>query len=184
MQAFSSGCTGSTVGVTYLSHSLIDQLLGAGIIGVVCSRSGSTAHLYTVPSNQLDIRYIWLDTVAKYTSREQPFAGVFAALTRSAPNDDGAVKCVLLLLKAAVGFSWFEEVYKWPHCFISRRLAFVKGGNSGIEGADGTERNGGTACTENPHGSVMVYMGDNEQKFFDVCGKMGHVPGGNSWSLK
>jgi hypothetical protein len=88
------------------------------------------------------------------------------------------VQEVVLLLKASVGFEWFKEVFKWPHCFISERLAFVDGrGNREAEGRGLKTR------AQNPHGSVLVYIGSNDKLFAEKFGHLGFIPGTNSWPL-
>ena len=80
----------------------------------------------------------------------------------------GGVRQVLLLLKAAVGYGWFDAAYDWPHCFLSERVAFMEGGVA--------------ARRDNPHGSVAVYMGPNVARFCTVFSQAGRIPGHNAWS--
>ena len=80
----------------------------------------------------------------------------------------GGVRQVLLLLKAAVGYGWFDAVYDWPHCFLSERVAFIEGGSAAQR-------------RDNPHGSVAVYMGANVARFCAVFSQVGRIPGHNAW---
>ena len=88
------------------------------------------------------------------------------------------IRQAILLLKAAVGYGWFDAVLKWPVCFVRPRLSFVRG----------TERDRGSAMAwgsriGNPHGSVVVYMSPNVQRFASVFGKIGNIPGATSWAM-
>ena len=83
----------------------------------------------------------------------------------------------VVLLKAGVGYVWFREVMKWPHCFVHQRLSFVRNARTG----EGTELRwlcGG----QNPHGSVIVYMGPALQTFVHVFSTIGSIPGANTWA--
>ncbi|PNG98990.1 hypothetical protein TSOC_015240 [Tetrabaena socialis] len=97
----------------------------------------------------------------------------------------GRVVQVVLLLKAGVGYSWFREVYEWPHCFLFERQAFVRGermpGRDAAEGAGAAGVRWGSSRLQNPHGSVVVYMGPHVARSCDVFARVGCVPGLGSW---
>ena len=85
---------------------------------------------------------------------------------------------VVLLLKVSVGLERFMEVFIWPHCLISERLAFVNG-----RGNREADRGGLKPRAQNTHGSVLVYVGSNEKLFAEKFGHLGVIPGTNSWPL-
>lgn len=76
-----------------------------------------------------------------------------------------------------VGYNWFMPVLQWPTVFVRERLAFVRGGAAGGPGAWGAELN-------NPHGSVVVYLGPHVQRFVSVFGALGYVPGVSCWAMR
>lgn len=74
----------------------------------------------------------------------------------------GNVQEAILLVKAALGYKWFEELWcDWPVCFARERLSFIK--------ADGTS-NG-----QSKQGTAFVYFGPNPQTFKDVFCEFGRV---------
>ncbi|GFR51685.1 hypothetical protein Agub_g14128 [Astrephomene gubernaculifera] len=94
----------------------------------------------------------------------------------------GAASEVLLLLKAAVGASWFGRVLDQPHCWLAEQKAAKKGtaGGAGGGGASG----GGAAGAEvgkSPRGMVVVYLGRRVKEFCDQFSELGHIPGLNGW---
>lgn len=89
----------------------------------------------------------------------------------------GGVRQVLLVLRAAVGSAWFDAIYAWPHCMLSERQAFVRGGVAGAATA-------APHATINPHGTVVVYMGPHVARFCAAFGAVGRVPGHTAWSSR
>ncbi len=74
----------------------------------------------------------------------------------------GNVKEAILLVKSALGYKWFEELFaRWPVCFARERIAFIK--------PDGT--------TDGPakHGTAFFYFGPNLGKFKTVFSQFGRV---------
>ena len=65
----------------------------------------------------------------------------------------------------------------WPHCYVHQRLSFVRNAGSG-EGTELRWLSGG----QNPHGSVIVYMGPALQTFVRVFSTIGSIPGANAWA--
>ena len=78
------------------------------------------------------------------------------------------VQEVLLLLKAAVGYSWYNQALQYPHVLLTRRIAFARPTQSP------------TLAT--PHGSIVVYLGPNIERFCSIFATLGHVPGVSSWA--
>jgi hypothetical protein len=69
----------------------------------------------------------------------------------------------IVLLKAAVGYEWFNQVYQFPRCWLYSRPSFNDPNNS---------ENG---CA--PVGYVAVYMGSAPLVFKQVFSSIGHVDG-------
>jgi hypothetical protein len=88
----------------------------------------------------------------------------------------GRIAQAVVLLKAAVGYSWFPSVLEWPVCFVTRRLSFVR-----PPSVNAGELQWG-AGKQNPHGSVVVYMGPDVARFVEIFREMGGIPGVNAWA--
>jgi hypothetical protein len=69
----------------------------------------------------------------------------------------------IVLIKAAIGYDWFNQVWEFPRCWLSVRPSFTNPENS---------ENG-----QAPMGYVAVYMGKEPQRFKEVFSKIGHVDG-------
>ncbi|KXZ40823.1 hypothetical protein GPECTOR_2096g1089 [Gonium pectorale] len=100
----------------------------------------------------------------------------------------GRITQGVALLKAGLGYKWFRAVLEWPVCFVHERLAFVKpstthGVQSAAEGEAVTASMTWGARVQNPHGSVVVYLGPAVQSFSAVFSRIGSVPGLNGWAL-
>lgn len=81
---------------------------------------------------------------------------------------------VLLLLKAAVGYAWFQQALQLPHAFLTKKLAFC---------CQDVLKPGIVAeAKSNPHGSVVVYLGQHIKHFCNVFADVASVPGLSSWS--
>ncbi len=83
--------------------------------------------------------------------------------------EQGHVAQAVILLKAGVGYKWFKPVMAWPVCFLWERLSFTR--PCGDEGAleEGPQ---------NPHGSVVVYLGPRVRDQGTVlCGTLLHFSG-------
>ncbi|EFJ44324.1 hypothetical protein VOLCADRAFT_106473 [Volvox carteri f. nagariensis] len=91
----------------------------------------------------------------------------------------GAVKQAVVLLKAAVGYKWFRAVLEWPVCFLWERLAFVQPQHTSV--GEESELKWGSRV-QNPHGSVVVYLGTNVDKFVRIFGDIGSIAGANAWA--
>lgn len=75
---------------------------------------------------------------------------------------------IVLLLRAAVGYVWFNTVYKHPHCVLYDRPSFTS--------STGQEQG------KSPHGYVVVYLGARVGEFIRQFRALGHIPGANSWA--
>jgi phage N-6-adenine-methyltransferase len=74
----------------------------------------------------------------------------------------GNVDAALLLVKAALGYKWFEELFdKLPVCFLSNRLSFI------LE--DGNDEG------QSKQGTAIFYLGDDFERFFNIFRKYGRV---------
>jgi len=74
----------------------------------------------------------------------------------------GNVKSGILLVKAALGYKWFEALFeRWPVCLASERLSFIKTDGS----SDGQSK----------HGTAFFYFGDNLEKFVKVFSRWGCI---------
>lgn len=73
---------------------------------------------------------------------------------------EGRVTEAILLVKAAVGYNWFEELGDhWPVCFARERISFIRvNGNSNGRSKQGT---------------AFFYFGPNVEKFREVFGRFG-----------
>lgn len=81
----------------------------------------------------------------------------------------------LIHLRAAVGHVWFDKVYEYPHCWLKRHIKFYNPSRG--------EDFNGSSC----HGSVWVFLGRDHhtyQRFLDVFGRKGYIPGHNAWCSK
>lgn len=68
----------------------------------------------------------------------------------------------VLLVKAALGYKWFERLWdQWPVCFMRDRLSFVL--------PDGTDDG------QSKQATAIFYIGGNVAKFVDVFRKFGRV---------
>ena len=89
---------------------------------------------------------------------------------------EGRAEEVLLLLKAAVGYLWFNTAMKYPHAFLADRVAFETGDHNVRSSSLANE------VSPNPHGSIVVYLGRNIEKFCSSFADVGHIPGLSSWA--
>lgn len=80
----------------------------------------------------------------------------------------GRTQETVLLLKAAVGYAWFQQVLQLPHAWLSHKVSFGRPDEQ--------------HAPANPHGSVVVYLGPNVDNFCLAFGAVACVPGHNSWS--
>ncbi len=74
----------------------------------------------------------------------------------------GNVTEAILLVKSALGYKWFENLWdKWPVCFARKRLSFI--------------RNDGTNDGQSKHGTAFFYLGKNTDKFTEVFKEFGRI---------
>jgi ParB-like chromosome segregation protein Spo0J len=68
----------------------------------------------------------------------------------------------ILLVKAALGYNWFEDLWiDWPVCFARERLSFIKADGS----SDGQSK----------MGTAFFYLGSNTKRFHEVFRSFGRV---------
>lgn len=79
-----------------------------------------------------------------------------------AERDAGRVQCGILLVKAALGYNWFEELwYRYPVCFLRERLSFVR--------PDGSDEG------QSKQATALLYFGDDVARFRAVYRPYGRV---------
>ena len=75
---------------------------------------------------------------------------------------NGNVQEAILLVKAALGYKWFEDIWcDWPVCFARERLSFIK--------ADGTSDG------QSKQGTAFLYFGPRPERFKEVFTQFGRV---------
>ena len=78
---------------------------------------------------------------------------------------------VIMLLKCAHGYKWFQEALNFPHCVLNAKLAFS------TQTSKQEDR-----C---PHGSIILCISRSQstiQKFVEVMSEHGTIPGYNAWA--
>lgn len=86
---------------------------------------------------------------------------------------------VMFLLKAAVGYQWLRCALEFPHAWMRDLISF----HASQPSLSLLEEQAKVApLAANPHGSLMVYLGPNVQKFVDVLAPVAYVPGVTSWA--
>lgn len=74
----------------------------------------------------------------------------------------GNVDQACLLIRAALGYNWFENLWRlYPTCVLRDRLCFVKPDGS----TDGQAK----------YANAVLYFGRNYRNFIDVFGKFGRI---------
>jgi len=74
----------------------------------------------------------------------------------------GNVEEAVLLVKAAVGYKWFEELWDiWPVCFARDRLSFIR--------SDGDDRG------QSKQGTAFFYLGDDLDQFIEIFTEFGRI---------
>jgi len=77
-------------------------------------------------------------------------------------HEAGRVSEAVLLVKAAVGYEWFEALWDlWPACFARRRLSFIR--------SDGNDEG------QSKQGTVFFYLGENIERFIEGFAQFGRV---------
>jgi len=118
---------------------------------------------YTIDQDGLSLPWygrVWLNPPYSFTngkSNQDAWSYRLATEYRS-----GAVSEGMLLVKAALGYKWFEGLWdSWPVCFVRERLSFVM-----PNGSDDGQSKQGTA---------IFYMGTNLQGFVSAFAKFGRI---------
>lgn len=73
----------------------------------------------------------------------------------------GNVEEAIMLVNSATGNKWFQPLWEYPICFVSRRIKFVS--------ADNVAKHSPT------HSNAFVYFGKNEDKFVKEFSNFGAV---------
>jgi len=75
---------------------------------------------------------------------------------------EGNVAEAVLLVKAALGYNWFENLWwNWPVCFARERLSFI--------------RSNGDSKGQSKQGTAFLYLGENVARFRQVFRQFGRV---------
>jgi hypothetical protein len=92
----------------------------------------------------------------------------------------GNVTRAVMLVKAAVGYAWFDALYDFPMCWLSARLAYVHVPEAPTA-CDANAPGWGKRCA--PHGSVLVFLGPphESERFAQLAQSLGRVPTVNAW---
>lgn len=103
--------------------------------------------------------------------RAGPKSGAGVWLERAVVDHDrGAVTAAVVVLKAAVGYGWFNQVWSRHVCFLTKRVVFTRG----------TSAPPPTSSREYAHpcGTAVVYLGRDTRRFVDAFDRLGeiHVP--------
>lgn len=67
----------------------------------------------------------------------------------------------IMLVNSATGTNWFQSLWDYPICFVSKRIKFVS--------ADDVTKHSPT------HSNVFVYLGPNENKFIKEFHQFGPI---------
>lgn len=94
----------------------------------------------------------------------------------------GRVTAAILLMKAAVGYTWFQQVMQYPHAFLQQLVAFHTM-RAGLV-SDSRQEQSVEPCVANPHGSIVVYLGQNTRRFCEAFSTIAYVPGFNAWAAQ
>lgn len=79
-----------------------------------------------------------------------------------AEYEAGRIEAGIVLVKAALGYKWFEELwYDWPVCFARERLSYILHDRSN----DGQSK----------QGSAFFYIGPDVERFRDIFRQIGRV---------
>lgn len=78
----------------------------------------------------------------------------------------GNVKQAILLTTVQTNATWFQQLWEYPMCFTSRRVAFLKPINGKIAPDSRTSHTLGTA---------LIYPGPHEQTFINTFSQFGRI---------
>lgn len=74
----------------------------------------------------------------------------------------GNVTEAILLVKSAMGYKWFENLWcSWPTCFARKRISFI--------------RSNGDDKGQSKMGTAFLYLGQNVERFVEVFRQFGRV---------
>lgn len=118
---------------------------------------------YTADQDGLSLPWygrIWLNPPYSFTNgKSNQDAWSYRLVTE---YRSGTVSEGMLLVKAALGYKWFEGLWdNWPVCFVRERLSFVM-----PNGSDDGQSKQGTA---------IFYMGTNLREFISAFAKFGRI---------
>eukprot|EP00842_Homolaphlyctis_polyrhiza_P006055 jgi/Hompol1/6450/HPOL_004984-RA len=111
--------------------------------------------------------HVWLSPPAGYDTAGASRQKQWFLVAEQKYLDGESASCHALL-RAELTSDWFSRVMCYPHCFFLTRLQF------------GTPTGREKSLNE-PH--VLAYLGPNIEKFCEQFGRLGTIPGYNSWSF-
>ena len=168
----------------FTPHPIIEavtQVFGGVIDLDPCSEAAAQSRVnalafYTAGDNGLDPANNWRGNVFI----NPPF-GVLGSdsyqalfLQRAvAEYEAGNITSAVLLIKAAPGYKWFDQVFDRPHCLLNYRLKYVAPRHLTVS----------SKSKEAPFGSVVVYLGRDVHTFAAAFASFGRIPGHNSWAM-
>lgn len=165
--------------VTVFSHRSVEYYTPTGILDAARAVLGGfdldpascaeaqvnvrAARFYTAEDDGLSKAWegrVWLNPpygIANGQSNQATWSGRLVAEYMA-----GRVTESILLVKAALGYRWFEQLFRdWPVCFVRERIAFIQ-----EDGDDDGQSKQGTA---------LFYFGPDESKFARVFRTIGRV---------
>lgn len=79
-----------------------------------------------------------------------------------AEYEEGRVEAAILLVKAALGYNWFEELWRlYPTCLLRERLSFVR--------PDGSDDG------QSKHATALLYIGPDAARFRAAFQSLGRI---------
>ncbi len=173
----------STIDTWYTPAWLVDmvRILFGGCIDLdpcsddIAQQTVKAKHFYTVQQDGLNTSNSWFGKILL----NPPFtAGGSVSLQGKFVNravleytSNERVECILLILKASIGYQWIRPIWDFPFCLLHDKVGFLNPNNQTASNAS------------NPHGSVVVFMGKTEMvsTFCSMFSVIGCVPGKTGW---
>jgi hypothetical protein len=147
---------GGTIDLDPFSEPHFDTVVGA-------------KQIYTERQDGLRLSNAWMGRVFMNppggTKDGHSMSGL-AIARASAEYHAGTVTACVAIVKVAVGYVWFKQVWQFPLCFLHDRPAF-RAFDAGSDAAGDDARA--------PTGYVVVYMGKEVNKFIGAFKDLGHM---------
>jgi ParB-like chromosome segregation protein Spo0J len=150
----------------YVTNAAHDVMGGIDLDPASCAMAQEWINAktyYTIDDDGLSKEWmgrVWLNPPYSYTdgrSNQDLWSSRLVTEYRSGNVTEG-----LLLVKAALGYKWFERLWdEWPVCFMGERLSFVMPDSS--------------STGQSKQATAIFYIGPNVSKFVEVFRTMGRV---------